>query len=108
VLAPLYRRRNNLPTDLLAHCTDSGRVWRYLHTYDIRIIIVVESVSRTYPVGGTSVFERLKRFTRPREPGGQDYVCQGCGAGFDVQRQVCTECGGYHIERTGWNDFEGT
>ena len=30
------------------------------------------------------------------------YECQGCGARFDAQRQVCPACGSYTIERTDW------
>lgn len=30
------------------------------------------------------------------------YECQGCGARFAAQRQVCPACGSYTIERTDW------
>jgi rRNA maturation endonuclease Nob1 len=37
-----------------------------------------------------------------RSPAPSPYECQGCGARFDSQRQVCPACGSYTIERTDW------
>jgi predicted amidophosphoribosyltransferase len=47
------------------------------------------------------MLQRLKRLAG-RSGTGAEYVCQACGAGFEAQRQVCTECEGYHIDRRDW------
>ncbi|WP_458188429.1 hypothetical protein [Haladaptatus sp. NG-WS-4] len=31
------------------------------------------------------------------------FTCGGCGRSFEVQRQVCPECGGYNFTRTNWD-----
>ena len=31
------------------------------------------------------------------------YECKGCETGFDVQYQVCPECGSYAVERVDWD-----
>ncbi|MFB6166489.1 MAG: hypothetical protein ABEJ31_15125 [Haloarculaceae archaeon] len=53
---------------------------------------------------GATVFGRLRALASARA--GQDaepeFACQRCGAGFEAQRQVCPECGGYHIDRPEW------
>lgn len=41
-----------------------------------------------------------------RAPAPSPYECQGCGARFGSQRQVCPTCGGYTIERTDWPRLE--
>jgi len=28
-----------------------------------------------------------------------EYVCRGCGAGFERRRHVCPECGGFCVAR---------
>lgn len=33
-----------------------------------------------------------------------EYRCQQCGAGFELDRQVCPVCGGYRIESTEWSE----
>jgi len=50
---------------------------------------------------GITVFERLKGFA---DAGDTDagFECQGCGTSLEAQRQVCPECGGYHIDRADW------
>jgi len=51
---------------------------------------------------GVSVFERLKGITESDDSGGIEYECHSCGTRFEVQRQVCPECEGFHIDRTDW------
>jgi rubrerythrin len=53
-------------------------------------------------VGGTGVLQRLKRLAGRTDDPGPEYVCQACGTAFEAQRQVCSACGGYHIERRDW------
>jgi rRNA maturation endonuclease Nob1 len=31
------------------------------------------------------------------------YECRTCGARFELQRQVCPECGGYTLDRLDWS-----
>jgi rubrerythrin len=47
------------------------------------------------------MLQRLKRLAG-RSGTGSEYVCKTCGTGFEVRRQVCPECEGYHIDRRDW------
>ena len=46
-----------------------------------------------------------KRIGNAIEDDTSEYVCRGCGAGFDGRRQVCPECGGYSIRRREWESL---
>jgi rRNA maturation endonuclease Nob1 len=42
-------------------------------------------------------------FTTSNDGKRRPYECTSCGARFALQRQVCTECGGYSLDRTDWS-----
>jgi rRNA maturation endonuclease Nob1 len=51
----------------------------------------------------SDIIGALKQHVSPmRSAAPSPYECQGCGARFDSQRQVCPACGSYTIERTDW------
>ena len=41
-------------------------------------------------------------FTGPDRDDPLPYECRTCGARFELQRQVCPECGGYTFDRIDW------
>jgi len=45
-----------------------------------------------------SVLGRIRDALRGEDVGSSDFECDGCGAGFDLQRQVCPHCGSYSID----------
>jgi hypothetical protein len=51
---------------------------------------------------GMQVLQRLKRLAGRTGKSEPEYVCQDCGTGFEVQRQVCPSCEGYYIDRREW------
>lgn len=34
------------------------------------------------------------------------YECKTCGARFAFQRQVCSKCGGYTLDRIEWSSYD--
>ena len=66
------------------------------------MIMALASHSEDQEGGGRMVLERLKRLARSDDDGGTEYECKGCERGFEMQRQVCPDCGGYRIERADW------
>ena len=50
-----------------------------------------------------SYLERFRgRIRAANDEDATEYVCRGCGAGFDERWQVCPECGGYSVRRREW------
>jgi rRNA maturation endonuclease Nob1 len=49
-----------------------------------------------------SYFDRLNRYIGREDGEESEYVCRGCGAGFDERRQVCPDCGSYSVQRREW------
>jgi len=53
-----------------------------------------------------SYLERLRdRIGAAIEGDPPEYVCRGCGAGFDGRWQVCPKCGSYSIRRREWESL---
>jgi rRNA maturation endonuclease Nob1 len=54
-----------------------------------------------------SVLGRIRDAIRSEDAADYDFECDGCGAGFDLQRQVCPHCGSYSIDSASFLDADG-
>ncbi|WP_254767673.1 hypothetical protein [Salinilacihabitans rarus] len=53
-----------------------------------------------------SITRRVKRFIGGGNPDGP-YECANCGRRFELNRQSCTGCQSYRIERVTYDDLLG-
>lgn len=53
-----------------------------------------------------SVLGRIRDAIRGEDADDCDFRCEGCGAGFDLQRQECPHCGSYSIDSASFDDIE--
>jgi uncharacterized OB-fold protein len=53
-----------------------------------------------------SVLGRIRAAIRSEDEIDRDFECQNCGSGFDLQRQVCPDCGSYSIDSVAFSDVD--
>ncbi|UPV98958.1 DUF1272 domain-containing protein [Halorussus gelatinilyticus] len=50
------------------------------------------------------IFEHVSWWSENDSSASLVFQCTSCNTCFEVQRQVCPECGGYDIDRRTWTD----